>query len=691
MSIKNWPGGRISSVPPTPSGPFENSSASGVWTLDQVAYWRSQNQWPTSGNIAPDPFFENVTMLLHGDGTNGAQNNTFLDSSTNNFTITRNGNTTQGSFSPYGPNWSNYFDGSTDRLRITNTGVLDLGSGDFTVECWWFSNKALNAYAIEYAFLFGKGNSIGAGTWSLGIYQSKIYFSTSAFTLQGSTNLTANSWNHFAVTRSGSTVRVFTNGVLDGTTTSSQNITSSTSFNIGDRQPSDPSGQYPFNGYISNVRTVVGSALYTASFTPSTTPLTVISGTSLLTCADNRFIDDSTNNYAITVNGGASVQRFSPFAPPAAYNPATIGGSGYFDGSGDYLTVPSNSAFDLGTGDFTVEAWVYRTTSTTGYETLLGFDVAGGMLFQIYQNQLDYGIRATSSTQSGVTVPSNCWVHLAISRQSGTVRQFQNGVLVNSFSNSQNFTNSTQAIVSGFSTSAGQVTGYIANLRLVKGTAVYTATFTLPTAPLTAVSGTSLLNNFTNGAIFDNAMMNDLETVGNAQISTSVVKFGTGSMFFNGNTDYLAAPPSPNTILGTGNFTIEGWVYTASTPTVDGVFEISAVRLNANPVLGLGFMNGQANIIAAGINPTPTYTLPLSQWVHFAMVRNSGTTTLYMAGTSIWSTADTTNYTAQLLTVGAFYALPYGWNGYIDDFRVTKGYARYTANFTPPTAAFPNT
>jgi len=51
--------------------------------------------------VTADPFFENVTLLLPGNGTNGAQNNTFLDGSTNNFTITRNGNTTQGTFSPF--------------------------------------------------------------------------------------------------------------------------------------------------------------------------------------------------------------------------------------------------------------------------------------------------------------------------------------------------------------------------------------------------------------------------------------------------------------------------------------------------------------------------------------------------------------------------------------------------------------
>ena len=68
----------------------------------------------TATAAAADPYFYDVPLLLSGDGTNGAQNNTFIDGSTNAFTITRNGNTTQGSFSPYGSLWSNYFDGSSN-------------------------------------------------------------------------------------------------------------------------------------------------------------------------------------------------------------------------------------------------------------------------------------------------------------------------------------------------------------------------------------------------------------------------------------------------------------------------------------------------------------------------------------------------------------------------------------------------
>ena len=83
----------------------------------------SSNTTQVSG-VTGDPQFNYVTMLLHGDGTNGAQNNTFLDSGPNTFSITRNGNTTQGSFSPYGSGWSNFFDGTGDYLSIAVKGVV---------------------------------------------------------------------------------------------------------------------------------------------------------------------------------------------------------------------------------------------------------------------------------------------------------------------------------------------------------------------------------------------------------------------------------------------------------------------------------------------------------------------------------------------------------------------------------------
>jgi hypothetical protein len=84
-----------------------------------------------------DPYFTYTTLLLHGDGTNNANNHAFVDSSNNNFTITRNGNATQGTFSPFGDNWSNFFDGNGDYLSFTGSSNLT-AAGDFTFECWVF-------------------------------------------------------------------------------------------------------------------------------------------------------------------------------------------------------------------------------------------------------------------------------------------------------------------------------------------------------------------------------------------------------------------------------------------------------------------------------------------------------------------------------------------------------------------------
>ena len=89
-----------------------------------------------------DPEFANVALLLDGDGTSDDNNNTFTDSSTNGFTVTENGSVVQGSFSPYGDNWSVYFDGSGDYLSADSLNIGNFGTADFTVEGWFYLTTA---------------------------------------------------------------------------------------------------------------------------------------------------------------------------------------------------------------------------------------------------------------------------------------------------------------------------------------------------------------------------------------------------------------------------------------------------------------------------------------------------------------------------------------------------------------------
>ena len=89
-----------------------------------------------AGFGADDPDFKHTTLLLDFDGTSGDANNTFTDSGSVGATVTENGDAIQGSFSPYGDNWSVYFDGSNDRLDVGSSGVTNIGSGAFTIEFW---------------------------------------------------------------------------------------------------------------------------------------------------------------------------------------------------------------------------------------------------------------------------------------------------------------------------------------------------------------------------------------------------------------------------------------------------------------------------------------------------------------------------------------------------------------------------
>ena len=202
-----------------------------------------------------DPFFNYVTLLLPGNGTNGAQNNTFVDSSTNNFTITRNGNTTQGTFSPFSQTgWSNYFDGSGDYLTLSTTSAI--GTSDFTIEAFIYMSSISSDNWIFDSRLFSVDNTTGI-TIVFRNSTSKITVGSFGTTyLTSTTSLTANQWYYVAVVRNSGTLTLYINGVSEDSASHSVNLTS-TNLTIG----SNRTGGNNFDGYISNLRTVIGSAL----------------------------------------------------------------------------------------------------------------------------------------------------------------------------------------------------------------------------------------------------------------------------------------------------------------------------------------------------------------------------------------------------------------------------------------------
>jgi hypothetical protein len=232
----------------------------------------------------------------------------------------------------------------------------------------------------------------------------------------------------------------------------------------------------------------------------------------------------------------------------------------------------------------------------------------------------------------------------------------------------------------------------ISNARVVNGSAVYTAGFTPPTAPITAITNTQLLLNFTNAGIFDSAMMNNLETVGNAQVSTSVVKYGTGSMAFDGSGDWLTIPYSQNINFGTGNFTIEGWFYLSSFANQYYVLGGTWTTGSSDEWLVQIENNGTMRFLTSAGTSFYTAGITTGTWYHFAAVRNGSTVTLYVNGSSVgsYTNSNSIGSTSKTLYIGVQNnGAAWPWNGYIDDLRITKGAARYIGNFTPPVARMP--
>jgi hypothetical protein len=650
--------------------------------------------------VATDPDFEYTTLLLPGNGTNGAQNNTFLDSSTNNFTITRNGNTTQGTFSPFSQTgWGNYFDGAAaTRLTMPSNTAFAFGTGAYTVEGWVY----LNAQAATQSSFFEAGTNTGAlstsilnnGAVSLGTYGVGAVFSSSA------NSVTPNQWFHVAVVRNSTAsndTKIYVNGTAVATGTDSSNWTVTTTPAIGGINLSG----YTLNGYISNLRVVKGTAVYTANFTPPTTPLTAITNTSLLTCQSTRFIDNSTNAFAITRNGDVSVQAFSPFNPTAAWSASTNGGSGYFDGSGDYLTTTTSSAFDLSSGDWTIQGWYYPTAYSAGNNVLIYVGTSAGDKIVIADistggSGLYYLLNGSPVITSSTKAPLNAWSFFALVKSGSTTTLYLNGVSLGTTTSVP--TSSNKSVNLGSDAGAAVFQGYFADIRILKGT----ANTAVPTAPLTAITDTSLLLNYTNAGIYDATSKNDLETVGNAQISTTQSKFGGSSMYFDGTGDWLAIPATQNIVFGTADFTIEMWLYSGSQSG-------TSVRMMGNGAGG-SWASGKyilttttaanPNKFTFAVNNTSpvdllvsTTTFNDSTWRHVAITRYGNVFRLFVNGiqeSTNTSSASVDNGTAVQIRIGSGgISGDADWAGYIDDLRITKGIARYTSNFTPPSAAFP--
>ena len=602
-------------------------------------------------------------------------------------------------FSPYrAGGYSTYFNGTNDYMTFPGQTT---SQGKFTIEAW-VNLSVLRNYQLIYD---NRTSGATANGYAFGVtVAGQPYLYTSGgFQILSSISIGINTWNHIALVRTGTfanALQLYVNGVLAGTQTNSNVFDDSTQNGIGVALTSIPGSQ--FFGYMSDLRIVNGVDVYTSNFTPPTEPLTAIAGTTLLTCQNNRFVDNSLNATTLTVVGAPTIAPYRPY-DYKPYDPAVNGGSVYFDGVGDYLGIPDNDIFEL-TGDFTVEFWMYYELGSATYTSLIGGNGSGSNGWNIYittsNNILSFWYDAFYINSSVGAVVNNQWHHVALTRSGSSTKLFLDGAQVGTtYAGTETYNQGSANTGSriGWDIGAnGLFKGYISNLRVVKGTAVYTSNFTLPTAPLTAISGTSLLINGDGASIIDASQSTAVSLLGTTASSTTRIKYGNSSIKTSSPGNYVLTPNDAISFGADEDFTIEGWVNWLSVNADQGIFQVipndQTFELGSQgsfPLMmmvwggiGVGLNGGYTQALAA--DPTP------NQWYHLAVSRSSGITKVFVDGVPIHTYGPASWATSGRLALGGYATPNHISNAYFQDWRYTKGLARYTTNFNSslPTALF---
>ena len=612
--------------------------------------------------------------------------NILLDGSTNNFSVTKAGEATQGTYTPFSNSgFSTYFTGTASGISFPSIASYAIGTGAFTVE--FFLNQTVTSTTARY-FVLGVNGTDGITFQQNGTNVNiDVNASGGSVTLSYAWTPTLGVWSHIAFTRSGTTLTLYIDGVSVATATSSASVSQNAIYIGGINWGAG----YNTSAYISNLR----FSNIARTITVPVAPYVSDANTLLLTCQDNRFADRSTNNSAASVFGTAAIQAFTPFTP-TAYSASTNGGSLYFDGTGDYASLPYSSSLLLNASNFTIEAWVNPsalpvlkaiagagggTNATANWDLIVGTN--GIVTFEFYIG----GVANTMSSSSAI--PLNAWSHIAIVRNGNVYTMYKNGAQVATTTVAGSI--NANAIVTNVGCQAVASTtqywqGYISDFRMVIGTAVYTTAFTPPTAPLTAISGTQVLLKGTGANVYDNTGRVNVVMMGTAKVSTTTKKFNSSIQFDGSAGCYALAGNSTQFTFGTGDFTIEMWAYFNNVTSAMVLFDCRSAQ-GTYPLLYLNTTGQLFYYVNSAIVITGT-ALTASTWYHIAVSRVSGSTRLFVNGAQQGSTwADATNYLCA--AKGAIIGIDYGlassmMNGYIEDLRITKGIGRYTSGFTVP-------
>jgi hypothetical protein len=514
------------------------------------------------------------------------------------------------------------FNGSTDFLSLINpqspnltypistdsTGTKRLmpslnGSGNFTVECWVYSNSFAGAATT---FIYGGDGALNTA-WSLGFTDALNgefgWWYNGAWRVRSSTRLTNNIWYHVAYVRSGTTGTLYLNGVSVGSWTDSANYASNTTWNVITMGRWGTSSILYYNGRISQPRITL-SALYTSNFVPS--PVlglateTVFYAPALSSGSVGSDLSRSGQNFT-ALGGSLTYSAFAPADAPSS-------GAAFLDTSSN-VAIVSATAFQFGTANFTVEGWINKPVSST-IDLIWSLGNAATPILNLYQytggsigSALYYppagNIPVSNAT---ISISPNSWNHIAFGKSGSNLTLWVNGIQQGTAAWGANMSTTTFQLKGA----TGQTTN-LANLQVgpvrVSNSAVYTTgTNFSPPSTFARTANTTLLlqgGNTLSAYLTDQSIyhLNNFSIIGNVVTGSAPTQYGisgnvigdisgaqntgltlrrsgtgnaTGVIFennyggywqFNGNTSNCAIQTT-QTISSSANASISTWVQT---------------------------------------------------------------------------------------------------------------------------------
>lgn len=424
-------------------------------------------------NFDTSEVFDSLTTITSGHDifTRYYQNYDQLDISGNNRrykvwgTITEN---TPESY-PYAID----FNGTSDRIQMTDYSDLAFGTDDFTIDAWIKTSVSSADPDNRRLISFSTSNSNNAAQIFISSNGTLVLYAEATNILESNSVVDDDVWYHVALVRANGTVKMYINGTSEDNASFTNNLVSNCCY-IG--------RMYDNNGYwdgsIVGMRITKGEALWTANFTSPTGPEAITSNTKFYAIGT---AEPSANSHIPYFNGAELGNELGYF-----------NNGMYFDGS-SYINVGDNTNpedFNFHTEDFTVDWWEYQTAKVYGSGPLSSHHTIGAQAWAFYTNSSLQRVIYMSSNNSSWDISSNRfivneelnrWIHWAFTRDGNTFKVYKDGILQVTFTSSYALADHDNSPSIGRYNTGGYWQGYMSDVRISKGIVRWTSNFRPPT------------------------------------------------------------------------------------------------------------------------------------------------------------------------------------------------------------------